>query len=152
MLLFYSGDLPCNSDVTSLKFLLLQVAFSIMASTIFQGSTFSDAVSYPLKQLQISHVCLKPEQRLSMEAIYDGHDVFMWLPTGYSKSLCCVSRRHLVLILYKAYKLHYCLDKPLVKRRTQTSTRSLFDLVLPLTSLSNPAPYCNVTVCHYVID
>ena len=36
------------------------------------------------------------------------------------------SRRHLVLILYKAYKLHYCLDKPSVKRRTQTFTRSLF--------------------------
>jgi len=31
-------------------------------------------------------------------------------------------------------------------------SRSLFDLVLPLTSLSNPAPYCNVTVCHYIID
>ena len=59
-----------------------------MASTTFQGSTFSDAVSYALKQLQMSHVSLKPEQRSSMEAIYDGHDVFMWLPTGYGKSLC----------------------------------------------------------------
>ena len=134
----YSGNLPCNSDVTSLKFLVPRVAFSIMASTTFRGSTFSDAASYALKQLQISHVCLKPEQRSSMEAIYDGHDVFMWLPTGYSKSLCCVSHRHLVLILYKAYKLHYCLDKPSVKKRTQTFTRSLFDRVLPLTSLSNP--------------
>ena len=86
----YSGNLPCNSDVTSLKFLLPQVAFSIraMASTAFRGSTFSDAVSDALKQLRMSYVSLKPEQRLSMEAIYDGHDVFMWLPTGYSKSLC----------------------------------------------------------------
>jgi len=84
----YSGNLPCNSDVTSLKFLLPQVAFSIMASTTFRGSTFSDAVSYALKQLQMSHVSLKPEQRSSMEAIYDGHDVFMRLPTGYGKSLC----------------------------------------------------------------
>ena len=31
---------------------------------------------------------LKPEQRSSMEAIYDGRDVFVWLPTGYGKSLC----------------------------------------------------------------
>ena len=59
-----------------------------MASTMFRGSTFSDAVSYALKQLQMSRVSLKPEQRSSMEAIYDGHDVFMWLPTGYGKSLC----------------------------------------------------------------
>ena len=56
-----------------------------MASTTLRGSTFSDAVSYALKQLQMSH---KPEQRSSMEAIYNGHDVFMWLPTGYGKSLC----------------------------------------------------------------
>jgi len=34
-----------------------------MASTTFRGSTFSDAVSYALKQLQMSHVSLKPEQR-----------------------------------------------------------------------------------------
>ena len=53
----YSGNLPCNSDVTSLK---SQVAFSIMASTTFQGSTFSDAVSYALKQLQMSMSVLNP--------------------------------------------------------------------------------------------
>ena len=94
-----------------------------------------------------------------MEAIYDGYDVFMWVPTGYSKRLCFQAlpfltdfKRGPVLILYKAYKLDYCLDKPSVKRRTQTFTRSLFDLVLPLTSLSYPASYCNVTACHYVID
>ena len=25
---------------------------------------------------------------MSVEAIYDGKDVFMWLPTGFGKSLC----------------------------------------------------------------
>ena len=87
----YSGNLLCNSDVTSLKFLLPQVAISIMVSTTsdnFRGSTFSDAVSYTLQQLQMSHVSLTPEQRSSMEAIYDRHNAFMWLPTGYGKSLC----------------------------------------------------------------
>jgi len=122
-----------------------------MASTTFRGSTFSDEVSYALKQLKMSHVCLKPEQLSSMEAIYDGRDVFMrHTRTGYGKSLCFqalpfswASSGGLVLILYKAYKLDYCLDKPSVKRRPQAFTRSLFDRVLPLTSLSNPAPKCN---------
>jgi len=36
----------------------------------------------------MSHVTLKEEQRSSMKAAFDGHDVFMWLPTGYGKSLC----------------------------------------------------------------
>ena len=63
----YSGNLPCNSDITSLKFLLRQVAFSLWRQ---QRSVNNDlAVSYALKQLQMSHVCLKPKQRSSMEAI-----------------------------------------------------------------------------------
>ena len=34
------------------------------------------------------HISLKKEQRASIEAIYTGRDVFMWLPTGYGKSIC----------------------------------------------------------------
>ena len=86
----YSGNLKIfrvTVTFTLLKFLLPQVAFSTMAST-FRGSTSSDAASYALKQLKMSYFSLKPEQRKSMEAVYDGHDVFMWLPTGYGKSLC----------------------------------------------------------------
>ena len=34
-----------------------------------------------------ANISLKAEQRSSIEAVYNGHDVFVWLPTGYGKSL-----------------------------------------------------------------
>ena len=51
---------------------------------------FSQCVFYALSQLQMADISLKEEQRLSMEAICNGHDVFVWLPTGsgYGTSLC----------------------------------------------------------------
>lgn len=52
------------------------------------GSSFSESLIYAHSSLKMSHLSLKPEQRSSMEAIYDGRDVFVWLPTGYGKSLC----------------------------------------------------------------
>ena len=55
------------------------------------GSTcpsFSESLTYALSSLKLSHLSLKSEQRSSMAAIYDGHNVFVWLPTGYGKSLC----------------------------------------------------------------
>ena len=50
--------------------------------------SFSESLVYALSSLKMSHLSLKPEQQYSMEAIYDGCDVFVWLPTGYRKSLC----------------------------------------------------------------
>ncbi len=34
------------------------------------------------------HLILKDEQRRSMQAVFDGRDVFVCLPTGFGKSLC----------------------------------------------------------------
>ena len=34
-----------------------------------------------------ANISLKAEQRSSIEAVYNAHDVFVWLPTGYGKSL-----------------------------------------------------------------
>ena len=48
----------------------------------------SQYVFYALFQLQMADISLKKEQRSSMEAICNGHDVFLWLPTGYGTSLC----------------------------------------------------------------
>ena len=47
-------------------------------------SSLSESLTYALSSLQMSHLSLKPEQQPSIEAIYEGHDVFVWLP----KSLC----------------------------------------------------------------
>ena len=52
------------------------------------GPSFLESLVYALSSLKMSHLSLKPEQRPSMEAIYDGRDIFVWLPTGDGKSLC----------------------------------------------------------------
>ena len=44
---------------------------------------FSQCVFYALSQLQMANISLNKEHRSSMEAICNGHDVFVWLPTGY---------------------------------------------------------------------
>ena len=31
---------------------------------------------------------LKPEQKACVKSIYEGKDVFLWLPTGFGKSIC----------------------------------------------------------------
>ena len=36
----------------------------------------------------MTSISLRVEQRYSMEAVYNGHDAFVWLPTGNGKSLC----------------------------------------------------------------
>ncbi len=49
---------------------------------------FSSSVSYALSQLGKPHLILKDEQRRSMQAVFDGRDVFVCFPTGFGKSLC----------------------------------------------------------------
>ena len=54
-------------------------------SVVSSSPCFSQAVSYALQKLQMSHISIKEEQRLSMKAIFDGQDVFVRLPTGQAK-------------------------------------------------------------------
>ena len=46
---------------------------------------FSSSVTYALQKLGTPDLVLKPEQRTAINAVYNGRDVFVWLP---SKSLC----------------------------------------------------------------
>ena len=52
------------------------------------SSDFSQAISYALQQLSTPSMVLKPEQEASIKSVYEGKDMFVWLPTGFGKSFC----------------------------------------------------------------
>ena len=49
---------------------------------------FNSGLSYALSCLKFGDLKLKDKQREAIKAVYDGKDVFLWLPTGYGKSIC----------------------------------------------------------------
>ena len=66
---------------------------SIVSPSSSQNSTsssqnFTDCVRYALSQLRMSHLTLKDQQRQAIYAVYSGKDVFVFLPTGFGKSIC----------------------------------------------------------------
>ena len=52
------------------------------------SDSFSSALSHALERLGKPTLTLKEEQRKSIEAVYKGSSVFVWLPTGFGKSIC----------------------------------------------------------------
>ena len=79
------------------NFLLLQdsVIFSFMFVLCIRMMTllpvsvmdYSSGVDYALRCLGSPEIRLKPEQITSIKGIYEGKDVFTWLPTGFGKSI-----------------------------------------------------------------
>ena len=46
------------------------------------------SISIALQRVGCPAISLKSEQRSCVESLYEGKDVFLWLPTGFGKSLC----------------------------------------------------------------
>ena len=52
------------------------------------SATFEEHLQQALCHLSCPSLQLKPEQKSSIQYVYDGKDVFVWLPTGFGKSMC----------------------------------------------------------------
>ena len=68
------------------------MAVSSVSSSSFssssKNSTFTDGVRYALSQLGKPDLKLKDEQQQAIASVYSGQDVFVFLPTGFGKSIC----------------------------------------------------------------
>ena len=58
-----------------------------MAMASSRSIRFEEAQSYALAQLGLPQLSPNEEQKQEIHAIYSGSDVFMWLPTGFGKSV-----------------------------------------------------------------
>ena len=82
---------------------------------------FDEAVTYALRAVEKERIVLKTEQLEAIRHIYDGKDVFLWLPTGFGKSIC-----YETLPFVFDYKL---------ERVSGTTSSSVVLVVSPLVSL-----------------
>ncbi len=51
-------------------------------------SCVASVASYALETLKCTEMQLKPEQMEAIRHVYEGKDAFVWLPTGFGKSIC----------------------------------------------------------------
>ena len=51
-------------------------------------SDFQAAVAHALSCLQHDRLVLRDKQLEAVKLLYEGQDVFLWVPTGYGKSIC----------------------------------------------------------------
>ena len=92
-----------------------------MATGNHDSQNFESALIYALNAIGRKDVKLKDEQERTIRYLYDGEDVFLWLPTGFGKSIC-----YECLPFMFDYKLG---------RTTAPASRSTVLVVSPLVSL-----------------
>ena len=49
---------------------------------------FDECLAYAMKRIGKDGLHIKDEQKQAIREVYEGKDVFVWLPTGYGKSVC----------------------------------------------------------------
>jgi len=59
-----------------------------MASSTSSVNSFVACLAFALERIGKQQLKLKREQVASIRHVYDGKDVFVWLPTGFGKSIC----------------------------------------------------------------
>ena len=62
--------------------------YIIAKMTSSTDTEFSSALAYALSCVKRSHLVLRDKQLDTLRMLYEGHDVFLWVPTGYGKSIC----------------------------------------------------------------
>ena len=45
-------------------------------------------IAYALRRVEYPSMTLEPEQKDCVQCVYEGKDVFVWLPTGFGKTVC----------------------------------------------------------------
>ena len=55
---------------------------------VTEDRLFTNALSYALSCVGLSSIALKQEQLTAVRYLYQRKDVFLWLPTGFGKSVC----------------------------------------------------------------
>ena len=45
-------------------------------------------IAYALRHVEYPSMTLEPEQKDCVQCVYEGKDVFVWLPTGFGKTVC----------------------------------------------------------------
>ena len=96
------------------------------------GCDMDRSISLALERVGCPSVTLKKEQRACIKSVYEGKDVFLWLPTGFGKSLC-----------YEVL--------PFVLGDKLNRQDSLVIVVSPLVSLMIDQVQSLGHVCHHVI-
>ena len=58
------------------------------SATVTATDTFNDAVKYALERVGKAGMVLKSKQVEAIRCVYEGKDVFVFLPTGFGKTIC----------------------------------------------------------------